>query len=104
MNICRKKNELEGHLRRLEGAAGDHKLLLEGQRKEVMSLSEALAKQQVHAVCVYACVVMLAKQIIIFIAQVENVGASKENYTRLIFIFKHFFLIDFAYYSLRNTN
>ena len=43
----RKKNELEGLLRQLEGAAGDHKLLLEGQRKEVMSLSEALAKQQV---------------------------------------------------------
>ena len=43
----RKKNELEGLLRQLEGAAGDHKLLLEGQRKEVMSLSEQLAKVQV---------------------------------------------------------
>ena len=45
--ICRQKNELEGQLRRLEGSAGDSKLLLEGQRKELMSLNEALAKQQV---------------------------------------------------------
>ena len=95
MNICRKKNELEGHLRRLEGAAGDHKLLLEGQRKEVMSLSEALAKQQVHAVCVYACVVTSAKQIIIIIAQVANVEACKVNYTSFLY-FQTFFLNRFC--------
>ena len=45
----RQKNELEGQLRRLEGSAGDSKLLLEGQRKELMSLNEALAKQQVSS-------------------------------------------------------
>ena len=43
----REKTELESHLRHLEGSAGDSKLLVEGQRKELMSLNQALAKQTV---------------------------------------------------------
>lgn len=46
---CRAKQQLEVQVQRLESSTGDSKLILEGQRKELMSLNEAVAKQQEKA-------------------------------------------------------
>ncbi|KAL4227673.1 hypothetical protein ACF0H5_013109 [Mactra antiquata] len=44
--VTRVKQQLETQVQQLESSTGDSKLILEGQRKELMSLNEALAKQQ----------------------------------------------------------
>ncbi|XP_053406240.1 uncharacterized protein LOC123523252 isoform X2 [Mercenaria mercenaria] len=45
-SVTREKKRLEAHLQNLESSSGDSKVLLDGQRKELMALNEALAKLQ----------------------------------------------------------
>ena len=47
LGFYRQKNELEVQLSKIEGSTGDHQLLLESMRKEVMSLQDTIARQEV---------------------------------------------------------
>ncbi|XP_052769316.1 plectin-like isoform X2 [Mya arenaria] len=44
--ITREKKQLESQVERLEASTGDSQVLLEGHRRDLMQLNEALAKQQ----------------------------------------------------------
>lgn len=45
-SVTREKRQLEETLHKIEASSGDNKVLLDGQRKELTTLNEALAKQQ----------------------------------------------------------
>ncbi|XP_052225855.1 uncharacterized protein LOC127841237 isoform X2 [Dreissena polymorpha] len=53
-SVTREKKQLEAQVGKLESSTGDSRVLLEGQRKELIALNEALAKQQERSTLIEA--------------------------------------------------